>query len=121
MLTTSEAFDQFLESLRSRRAPTNTIRSYAHDLRHFVQAVPGVLEKVTAPTIQRFHDDDGHHNPATRGWRYATLCTFYHWALSQGLIEDNPIDRLDPIVQPKREPRPLAPEAVSKISEGDSS
>ena len=31
MLATSEAVDQFLESLHPRRAPTNTIRSCAYD------------------------------------------------------------------------------------------
>ena len=49
-----DAVEQFLASLRSRRAPTNTIKSYAHDLQHFVQAVPAVLKDVTAPVIQAF-------------------------------------------------------------------
>lgn len=115
MLTTQKAVDQFLASLRSRQAPANTIRSYAHDLQHFVQAVPSTLEEVKTHRIQTFLDGDGHHSPATRGRRYATLCTFYRWALRQGFIQDNPMNRLDPIVQPKREPRPLAPEDVTKI------
>jgi len=39
MTTTSEAVDGFIASLRSRRSPANTIKAYAHDLRHFVAAV----------------------------------------------------------------------------------
>jgi len=35
--------------------------------------------------------------------------------MRQELITVNPMDRLDPIVQPKREPRPLPPEDVAKI------
>lgn len=110
-----DAVEQFLASLRSRRAPVNTIKSYAHDLRHFVQVIPADLSEVTASTIQAFLDGDGHHSQATQGRRYATLCSFYQWAIRQELIEENPMERVEPIVQPKREPRPLDPEEVSKI------
>ena len=110
-----DAVEQFLASLRSRRAPTNTIKSYAHDLRHFVQAMPAHLGEVTASTIQAFLDGDGHHSQATQGRRYATLCTFYQWAIRQELIQETPMERLEPIVQSKREPRPLDPEEVSNI------
>jgi integrase/recombinase XerD len=110
-----DAVEQFLASLRSRRAPTNTIKSYAHDLRHFVQAMPADLGEVTASTIQAFLDGDGHHSQATQGRRYATLCSFYQWAIRQELVEETPMERLEPIVQPKREPRPLDPEEVNKI------
>lgn len=109
------AVEQFLASLRSRRAPTNTIKSYAHDLRHFVQAVPADLGEITASAIQAFLDGDGHHSQATQGRRYATLCSFYQWAMRQELVEENLMERLEPIIQPKREPRPLDPEEVTKI------
>jgi integrase/recombinase XerD len=110
-----DAVEQFLASLRSRRAPTNTIKSYAHDLQHFVQAIPADLDEVTASAIATFLDGDGHHSQATQGRRYATLCSFYQWAIRQELVQENPMDRLEPIVQPKREPRPLDPEEVNKI------
>ena len=86
MLTPQKAVDQFLASLRSRQAPANTFRSYAHDLQHFVQVVPSTLEEATTHRIQTFLDSDGHHSPATRAHRYATLCTFYRWALRLGFI-----------------------------------
>ncbi len=110
-----DAVEQFLASLRSRRAPTNTIKSYAHDLRHFVQAMPADLGEIAASAIAAFLDGDGHHSQATQGRRYATLCSFYQWAIRQELVGENPMDRLEPIVQPKREPRPLEPEEVAKI------
>jgi site-specific recombinase XerD len=115
MATTSEAVEQFLASLRARHAPTNTIKAYTHDLRHFLAAVPTSLIEVTAPLIQAFLQGDGHHSVATRGRRYSTLCTFYHWAIRQELVSSNPMERLDPITQPQKEPRPLAPEEVEKI------
>ncbi len=115
MATTSEAVEQFLASLRSRHAPTNTIKAYTHDLRHFLAAVPAQLIEVTAPLIQAFLQGDGHHSVATRGRRYSTLCTFYHWAMRQELVAVNPMERLDPITQSKKEPRPLASLEVEKI------
>jgi integrase/recombinase XerD len=115
MTTTVEGVDQFLASLRARHAPINTIKAYTHDLRHFVVAVPELLALVTAPLIQTFLVGDGHLSLATQGRRYSTLCAFYHWAIRQELVAINPMERLDPIVQPKREPRPLAHEEVAKI------
>jgi site-specific recombinase XerD len=82
MATTSEAVEQFLASLRARRAPANTIKAYTHDLRHFLAAVPTLLVEITAPLIQAFLQGDGHHSVATRGptrgRRYSILCAFYH-------------------------------------------
>ncbi len=115
MATTSEAVEQFLASLRARHAPTNTIKAYTHDLRHFLAAVPTPLVEVTAPLIQAFLQGDGHHSVATCGRRYSTLCAFYHWAMRQELVVVNPMERLDPIMQPKKEPRPLAHAEVEKI------
>ncbi len=102
----------FLAGLRARHVPVNTTKSYAHDLHHFVAAVPMDLADVTAPLIQAFIEGDGHHSPATRGRRYSTLCTFYHWIVRQEMVITNPMERLDPITQPEREPRPLSHENV---------
>jgi site-specific recombinase XerD len=93
----------------------NTIKAYTHDLRHFVAAVPPALEDVSVPLIEQFLAGDGHLSPATQARRYATLCTFYRWTLRQELMPSNPMERLDPITQPKKEPRPLAHEEVIKI------
>ena len=112
---TAEAVEQFLASLRARHAPVNTIKAYTHDLRHFLAAVPASLHDVTAPLIQAFLEGDGHHSAATRGRRYATLCAFYHWVVRQELAVSNPMERLDPITSPQREPRPLEHDEVMKI------
>jgi site-specific recombinase XerD len=113
--TTAEAVDQFLASLRTRHAPANTLKAYAHDLRHWVAAVPEPLAEVTAQEVHAFLEGDGHLSPATCGRRYSTLCAFYHWAVRQELAVSNPMERLDPVTPPKREPRPLAHEDVVKI------
>jgi len=91
MTRTCEAVDGFIASLRARRVPANTIKAYAHDLRHFVAAVPTALGEVSASLIQAFLTGDGHLSPATQARQYATLCTFYRWTIRQELMQSNPM------------------------------
>ncbi|MEO8953577.1 MAG: tyrosine-type recombinase/integrase [Ktedonobacteraceae bacterium] len=111
----ADAVETFVASLRQRAVPLNTIKSYAHDLHLFVQAMPADLTLVTPEHIQTFLTSDERHSVATRRRRYSTLCTFYHWLLRHDVVDVNPMERLDPIEQVEREPRPLAPEVVTKI------
>ncbi len=112
---TADAIEVFVASLRQRSVPVNTIKSYAHDLRLFLRAVPAELPAVNAETIQAFLAQFDHLSSATRRRRYSTLCTFYHWLMRHGVVETNPMDRLDSIEQVQREPRPLPPETVTKL------
>ncbi len=112
---TSDAVESFVVSLRQRSVPINTIKSYAHDLRLFVQVVPADLPAVTAETLQAFLASFSHLSAATRRRRYCTLRAFYHWLIRHGVVETNPMERLDSIEQVQREPRPLPPETVTKI------
>ncbi|MBA2680780.1 MAG: tyrosine-type recombinase/integrase [Ktedonobacteraceae bacterium] len=112
---TSDAIEVFITSLRQRSVPVNTIKSYAHDLRLFVQYVPADLPAVTHETVQAFLASFSHLSAATRRRRSSTLCAFYHWLIRHGVVEINPMERLDSIEQVEREPRPLPPETVTKI------
>lgn len=112
---TVDAVEVFVASLRQRSVPVNTIKSYAHDLRLFIQLVPADLPEVTAETIQDFLATFAHLSIATRRRQYSTLCAFYHWLIRHGVVEMNPMERLDPIEHVEREPRPLPPETVTKI------
>jgi site-specific recombinase XerD len=106
---TAEAVEVFVASLRQRSAPVNTIKSYGHDLRLFVQAVPPELPAVTPEAIEQFLVGDGHLSSATRRRRYSTLCVLYRWLIRHEIVEVNPIEQVE------REPRPLPPETVTKI------
>lgn len=114
-LTTSRAVDLFLASLRTRSAPANTIKAYRLDLQQFLKQAPTDLSEVTADTIRTFLDSDERHKPATRRRHAATLRAFYAWLMQQGLVQSNPMERLEPIGQIERLPRPLDPNDVSKI------
>src|SRR5437660_1835823 len=62
----ADAVEAFVASLRQRAAPLNTIKSYAHDLRLFIQAMPADLAMVTSEQIQVFLTSDERHSTATR-------------------------------------------------------
>src|SRR6266480_5270966 len=74
-IPTADAVEVFVASLRQRSVPVNTVKSYAHDLRLFVQVVPSDLSAVTPEAIEAFLAGNGHLSPATRRRRYSTLCT----------------------------------------------
>ncbi|BCL82207.1 tyrosine recombinase XerD [Ktedonobacteria bacterium brp13] len=114
-IPTADAVEAFVASLRQRAVPLNTIKSYAHDLLLFVQEMPTDLTTVTSEQIQAFLIKNEQHSAATRRRRYSSLCSFYRWLLRHEVIDTNPMDHLDSIEQVQREPRPLAPEAVTKI------
>lgn len=114
-IPTADAVEVFVASLRHRSVPVNTIKSYAHDLRLFVQVAPADLSAVTPETIEVFLQGSGQLSPATRRRRYSTLGTFYRWLIRHAIIEINPMERLEAIEPVKREPRPLPPETVTKI------
>ncbi len=80
-LTTSQAVDLFLASLRTRSAPANTIKAYRLDLRQFLKQGPTALSEVTVDVIRAFLDSHEQHKPATRRRHAATLRAFYAWLM----------------------------------------
>ena len=90
---TAEAVEVFVASLRQRSAPVNTIKSYGHDLRLFVQAVHPEFPAVTPEAIEQFLVGDGHLSSATRQRCYSTLCVFYRWLIRHEIVQ---VKRLRP-------------------------
>ena len=113
--TTSQAVDLFLAGLRTRSAPPNTIKAYRLDLQHFLKQAPTDLSEANADVIRAFLDSHEQHKPATCRRHAATLRAFYAWLMQQGMVQSNPMERLEPIGQIERLPRPLDPDDVTKI------
>jgi site-specific recombinase XerD len=114
-LITSRAVELFLASLRTRSAPANIIKAYRLDLQQFLKQSPTALSEVTTDVIRTFLDSHEQHKPATRRRHAATLQAFYAWLMQQGLAQSNPMERLEPIGQIERLPRPLDPDDLSRI------
>ncbi len=56
MLTVNDASTRFLDALRARQAPANTIKAYASDLRQFTAIAPDDLDAVDTPGSVRTQD-----------------------------------------------------------------
>ena len=104
--SSADAVETFVVSLRQRAVPLNTIKSYAHDLRLFVQAVPTDLTVVTPEQIQTFLTSDEHqyrNPPPTLQYSLHLLSL----AASPRRGGHNPMDHLDPMEQ--EQPRATPP------------
>jgi integrase/recombinase XerD len=114
-LEAASAAAHYLDALRSRQAPVNTRKAYAADLRRFVATSPSTLAAIDPPAIRRFLEGPTEVSLATRRRRYATLCTFYRWLVQEGLLESNPMVRVEPVAAVTRLPRPLAAPIVTRV------
>lgn len=115
MLSLSRAADQFIATLRARHAPINTVRSYASDLRRFALVAPADLVAIDGAVVRSFLESVDGQSPATRRRWDATLRTFYRWALREGLVTGNPMERVDPVKMISRLPRPLDSDSVTAV------
>ncbi len=115
MLSLSRAADQFIATLRARHAPINTVRSYASDLRRFALVAPADLVAIDGAVVRSFLESVDGQSPATRRRWDATLRTFYRWALREGLVAGNPMERVDPVKMISRLPRPLDSDSVTAV------
>src|SRR3989442_15769376 len=58
-VTVAAAVDRYVGALVGRGAATNTVKAYAHDLRHFSACVPAELDAVDPEAIRAFLAEDG--------------------------------------------------------------
>ena len=114
MTTVVEAADLFVAALRGRHAPPNTVKAYASDLRRFTGAVAADLAALDATAIRAFLDSDT-ASAATHRRRYAALCSFYRWLVRQGILDVNPMERVDRVATVSRLPRPLDTGTVVRL------
>jgi len=111
----ADAVEVYLASLRDQRVPVNTITSYAHDLRLFLQGSPVDLRAVTEETVRVFVARFDHLSAATRRRRHYTLCAFFQWLVSHRVVPTNPMEHLDAMVTIEQEPHPLSPDIITRI------
>ena len=82
--------------LRIERAMSqNTVASYCSDVSKFLEHVKVKAEEVTSGQIAEFIYQDGKVSTRTQARKLSSLRSFYSWLIIEGLIEDNPCDRID--------------------------
>ena len=73
----------------------NTVASYCSDVSKFLKHVKVKAEEVTSGQIAEFIYQDGKVSTRTQARKLSSLRSFYSWLIIEGLIEDNPCDRID--------------------------
>ncbi|MCB9743876.1 MAG: tyrosine recombinase XerC [Alphaproteobacteria bacterium] len=121
-MSTEDPIAGFLRALRAERgASPETLRAYSADLRALEATLQGAGQSLLGarPKDLRRHLARLHGSaPAASSMRRRLSCyrSFYRWALSEGLVESSPADRLSMPRSPTRVPRFLdLPEVEAAI------
>lgn len=108
MTTIAEHVDPFLAYLADvRRMAPNTVRAYRSDMTVLAARLTGDIAACTHRDLEVALAADRHAAPATRQRRQAALCSFFRWALRDGLVATPIADMLDAPTVDRALPRPI--------------
>ncbi|MBX0328842.1 tyrosine-type recombinase/integrase [Oscillochloris sp. ZM17-4] len=91
---------------RQRQLRPNSLRAYRADLRIAAAALPQPLDQITPQHIEAFLADPK-VAPSSARRRGAALSRFFRWAVREEYVDQNPLDRVEPIPGERRLPRPV--------------
>ncbi|GAB4237341.1 MAG: tyrosine recombinase XerC [Chlamydiales bacterium] len=120
-----DAISRFIEHLRIvKHASEHTLRNYTIDLRDFFTYLTENHKFKTETTLEEIHKQDiqgyvahlhGNKHRKTIVRRLATLRSFFHYCLSQGVIETNPADSIPNPKYEKKLPHSLSYDQVMRL------
>lgn len=90
-----QLIEHYLEDLaRSNRAPA-TLRAYAADLGHLGRHCTQIGQLADSKILRKILRGWSPLKPASRARKESALSAFYRWALRQGVLETNPMEKLE--------------------------
>ena len=93
----------------------NTVASYCSDVDKFLKYVQTKAEEVTSEQISEFICQDGKVSTRTQARKLSSIRSFYGWLITEGLMEENPCDRIDSPKLGKYLPDVLSIEEIEDI------
>jgi integrase/recombinase XerD len=109
--TIASELETFLSDIqREHGLSANTITSYRCDLRTAAATLTMPLEAIATSDIKAFLEGRN-EQPGTTNRRIASLGRFFRWALSQGYVASNPVERVGVRYHAEHRPQPIASEA----------
>ena len=113
--TIAAAAAAYLEAMAERHIPLNTWKAYGVDLRALERCWGDLpLAQLQVAQLESFLQA-GTYQASTRQRRYANLAGFFRWLARHDVLARNPMDRLERLPTPERQPRPLAPARVRAL------
>jgi integrase/recombinase XerD len=73
----------------------NTVASYCSDVEQFLAHLDGQAEKAGSEDIVNFLKDSADMSKRSQARKLSSLRSFYGWLMTEGIIDDNPCDRID--------------------------
>jgi len=119
--TCIETYRKYLADVR--RAPSNTVASYIHDINQFAGylEIIGVsdFEAVTADDVRGFltNLEDNGRSPATLSRSIASLRAFFGKMAAEGSIRDNPAAEISAAPASKKTPHILTGKEIERLLE----
>lgn len=82
--------------LRIERAMSqNTVASYCSDVDKFLSSLQCRADEAGAEDIISFLSKDGNLSKRSQARKLSALKSFFGWMIAEGMMEDNPCDRID--------------------------
>ena len=78
-----------------RAMSQNTVASYCSDVEQFLAHLDGQAEKAGSEDIVNFLKDSADMSKRSQARKLSSLRSFYGWLMAEGIIDDNPCDRID--------------------------
>lgn len=107
--------ESFLSDLQHGNRSIHTLRSYRGDLEQFAEFNADLATAFTADNLRAFLVTFTPLRPATRAHKQAALASFFTWAVRNGLLASNPMDRVERVKLADPEPRALKREQIEQI------
>ncbi len=104
--------------LRIERAMSrNTVASYCSDVEKFVEAVPSPVEHVVPEDVELYLSSLQGISKRSQARFLSAIRSFFSWLVVEGMIADNPCDRVDAPKLGRYLPEVLSVEEVSALME----
>ena len=78
-----------------RAMSQNTVASYCSDVEQFLAHLDGQAEMAGSEDIVNFLKDSADMSKRSQARKLSSLRSFYGWLMTEGIIDDNPCDRID--------------------------
>lgn len=108
-----ESFKNYLKIERSMSR--NTVASYCSDVSKLLEACPCRPELIGSDDILTYLQDRPSLSKRSQARILSSLRSFFDWLVMEGLLKDNPCDRIDSPKLGKYLPEVLSVEEVSRI------